>query len=148
MLLSAIQRFLLPLPVLGTVCLIMSVFRGCLKTFLFRRSFPWLITATFVVPAQWLSSFLDTLLVLFTYLLIIDYCDLPYNKPTKQIHARKLPHDNVAFEVSIFNLLCYEAVCLQISTQAQLWNTCPFLFSPLSSSKQLVIIWGPIYKKS
>jgi len=55
----------------------MSVFRGRLKAFLFRRSFPWLVTATFVVPAQWLSSFLDTLIVLFTYLLTyLAYLDL------------------------------------------------------------------------
>ena len=38
----------------------MPVFRGRLKAFLFRRSFPWLVTATFLVPAQWLSSFSDT----------------------------------------------------------------------------------------
>ena len=37
----------------------MSVFQGCLKAFLFRCSFPWLVTPTFVVPAQWLSSFSD-----------------------------------------------------------------------------------------
>ena len=30
-----------------------------------------LVTTTFVVPAQWLSSFLDTLIVLFTYLLTL-----------------------------------------------------------------------------
>jgi len=36
------------------------VFRGRLKAFLFRRSFPWLVTSTFVVPVQWLSSFSDT----------------------------------------------------------------------------------------
>ena len=39
------------------------------EAFLFRRSFPWLVAATCVVPAQWLSPFLDTLIVLFTYLL-------------------------------------------------------------------------------
>jgi len=38
----------------------MFVFRGRLKAFLFRRSFPWLVTSTFVAPTQWLSSFSDT----------------------------------------------------------------------------------------
>jgi len=51
----------------------MSVFRGRLKAFLFRRFFPWLVTTTFLVPVQWLSSFLDTLVVLFTYLRLRTY---------------------------------------------------------------------------
>jgi len=37
----------------------MSVFRGRLKAFLFRRSFPWLLLQL-VLPAQWQLSFLDT----------------------------------------------------------------------------------------
>ena len=36
---------------------------------LFRRSFPWLSTATFVAPVQWKSSFSDNKIVLFTHLL-------------------------------------------------------------------------------
>jgi len=74
--LSAIGPFLLLLPVLGTVCLNTS----CPHLLCLYSEDAWkisctgirfleLVTATFAVPAQWLSSFLDTTIVLVTYLL-------------------------------------------------------------------------------